>query len=851
MSDSLGILSKAGMHWLLKMAWRDGKASGSRLLLFMASIVLGIAAVVSIQSFSDNLKHNIALQSKALMGADFIIDSRQPANEKVQEIIDSLGGADGMEVNFASMVAFPKSGATKLVRIRGIEGDFPFYGELETEPLSAAKEYQDKAGALVDATVMLQFDLQKGDSIKVGTVTLPILGALESAPGDNAISSSVAPSVLIPYRLIEETGLLQKGSRLEYNYYFVADATTDLNLLDRTIDPILDAENADLDTHTSTSRRLGRRYDNVGKFLNLVAFIALLLGCVGIASSVHIYIKEKLRSVAVLKCLGATRKQTFLIYLLQITGMGLIGGIIGTIAGLFLQQAFPLLLQSFLPFEVQLSFTVQPIIMGLLLGVCMSVLFALLPLLGTWYVSPLQVLRIQEGVSLRSRRATVLVLSAIMLFIFSFSFWLLDNLRFALSFVAGILVTFSILGGIAVLFMRGIKKYFPTSWGFLARQSLLNLFRPNNQTMVLILAIGVGAFLISTLYFTKDILLAKATLEKQGQSPNLILLDVQTAQKESVANSITPNGLPIIDNIPIIAMRMHSINGRSVDDIRLDSTSTINQWILNHEFRVTYRDSLVASENLVSGEWVGRAAANTPIPISVAENVAGDSQVVIGDSLVFNVQGVLMNTIVASIRAVDWSRMQPNFSIVFPGGVLENAPQFHVLSTHVPDKASSARLQRELVRKFPNVTIIDLRQVLVIIEGILDKITWVINFMAFFSILTGIIVLIGSVRTSKYQRIKESVLLRTIGAKSAQILKITALEYFYLGLLGSGMGVLLSLVSSLLLAKWVFETTFVPSWVPFGLLLPGITILVLLIGLGNSRSVLKSPPLEVLRKEGH
>tara|TARA_R110002049_G_scaffold245100_1_gene418937 strand:+ start:1526 stop:4081 length:2556 start_codon:yes stop_codon:yes gene_type:complete len=849
-SDSLGILSKAGIRWLLKMAWRDGKASGRRLFLFMSSIVLGIAAVVSIQSFSDNLKHNIALQSKALMGADFIIDSRQPANERVQEIIDSLGGADGMEVNFASMVAFPKSGATKLVRVRGIEGGFPFYGELETEPLSAAKEYQDKAGALVDATVMLQFDLQIGDSIKVGTITLPILGALESAPGDNVISSSVAPSVLIPYRLIEETGLLQKGSRLEYNYYFVADATTDLNLLDRTIDPILDAENADLDTHTSTSRRLGRRYENVGKFLNLVAFIALLLGCVGIASSVHIYIKEKLRSVAVLKCLGATRKQTFLVYLLQIAGMGLIGGVIGTVTGLLLQQVFPLFLQSFLPFEVQLSFTVQPIIMGLLLGVCMSVLFALLPLLGTWYVSPLQVLRIQEGVSLRSRKATVLVLSAIMLFIFSFSFWLLDNLRFALSFVAGILVTFSILGGIAVLFMKGIKKYFPSSWGFLARQSLLNLFRPNNQTMVLILAIGMGAFLISTLYFTKDILLAKATLEKQGQSPNLILLDVQTAQKEPVAESISLKGLSILDNIPIIAMRMQSINGRSVDDIRSDSTSTINQWILNHEFRVTYRDSLVSSESLVAGEWVGTAPANALIPISVAENVAGDSQVVIGDSLTFNVQGVLMNTRVASIRAVDWSRMQPNFSIVFPSGILENAPQFHVLSTNVPNKTTSAELQRELVGKFPNVTIIDLRQVLVIIEGILDKISWVINFMAFFSILTGIIVLVGSVRTSKYQRIKESVLLRTIGAKSTQILKITALEYLYLGILGSGMGVLLSLIGSLLLAKLVFETTFIPSWIPFGLLLPGITLLVLLIGLGNSRSVLKSPPLEVLRKEG-
>ena len=229
--------------------------------------------------------------------------------------------------------------------------------------------------------------------------------------------------------------------------------------------------------------------------------------------------------------------------------------------------------------------------------------------------------------------------------------------------------------------------------------------------------------------------------------------------------------------------------------------------------------------------------------------MAKNAEVEVGDTLVFNVQGVLMETVVGSLRDVDWGRAQMNFSIVFPLGVLENAPQFYVLTTNAPNEEASADLQRALVGGFPNVSIIDLRQMLTTVQGILDKITWVINFMAFFSILTGIIVLIGSVRTSKYQRIKESVLLRTLGAKSNQILKITALEYLYLGVLGSGIGILLSLVSSLLLAILVFNAPFTPSIIPFVVLLPGISVLVLLIGLGNSRSVLNSPPLEVLRKE--
>ena len=842
------ITSKAGLNWLLKMAWRDGKASGSRLILFMASIILGIAAVVSIQSFSKNLEANIALQSKALMGADYIIDSNQLPTEKVQKIIDSLESR-GREVNFPSMAAFPKNGATKLVQVRGIEGDFPLYGEFETIPAKAGSEYMNKNGALVDATLMLQYQLKPGDSVKVGSLTFPIIGSVVSAPGSNAISTTVAPPVVLPFRFIDGTGLLQTGSRMKYNYYFKTPTGFDVEALDKAIDPILDAENADFDSHTSVSQRLGRRYENFARFLNLVAFIALLLGCVGIASSVHIYIKEKLRGIAVLKCIGATRKQTFLIYLLQIAGMGLFGGAVGTVLGVALQQVFPLILQDFLPFEVEISLATQPIIMGLLLGVFMSVLFALFPLLATWYVSPLEVLRVQEGKTVKSRKAVVFVLLSIMVFIFCFSLWILNNWRFAMAFVFGILVTFSVLAGIATLFMKGVKKYFPHSWGFTARQSLLNLYRPNNQTMVLILAIGVGSFLISTLYFTKDILLAKAALEESMQSPNIILLDIQTDQKEEVAKTIIPKGLPIINNIPIVTMRMHSIKGRPVNDIRLDTTSKMSQWILNHEFRVTYRDSMIASEILASGKWKNGIPKNGPIPISLADNVARDAGVIVGDTLMFNVQGVLMKTTVANIRAVDWGRMQLNFSIVFPEGILENAPQFHVITTNAPDEDTSAALQRELVSKFPNVSVIDLRQVLTLIQGILDKISWVINFMAFFSILTGIIVLIGSVRTSKYQRIKESVLLRTLGAKSKQILKITALEYLYLGVLGCGIGILLSLISSQLLAYFVFDSPFIPSWVPFTILLPGITLLVLLIGLGNSSTVLNSPPLEVLRKE--
>lgn len=843
-------VSRANALWLFKMAWRDGKASTKKLTLFMASIVLGIAAVVAIQSFGDNLKSNIALQSKSLMGADFKIDSSKPANETVLEIIDSLGGANAREISFSSMAAFPKNGVSKLVQVRGIEIGFPFYGELETEPESASKSFQNLGGALVDITAMFQLDLRPGDSIKIGQITLPIVGELKSIPGSSSIFGAVAPPVIIPYQFIEATGLVQTGSRIGYDYYFVADSDIKVDQLYSKIGKVLEAHEAGLDTHTSTSRRLGRRYDNFGKFLNLIAFIALLLGCVGISSAINIYIKQKLGAVAILKCLGATKKQTFLIYLTQIAAIGLLGGILGTALGLVIQQLFPLFLQDLLPVDVQISLSPQAIIMGLLLGILMSILFALYPLMGTIYTSPLQALRVQPVSSSKSIKAGIAVLTGIFIFIFLFSFWLLKDWRYALVFVVGIVFTFSILIGISTLFMKGIKTYFPHSWGFLARQSLLNLFRPQNQTLILVIAIGIGTFLISILYFTKDVLLAQATIESQANSPNIILLDVQTEQKEAVARSIADQNLPLLDDIPIVTMRITSINGKLVNEIRQDSTSKVNRWILNHEFRTTYRDSLVSSETLLEGKWTPSVASTALIPISVSDNFAEDAKVKLGDLIIFNVQGVLLNTMVGSIRTVDWSRMQPNFTIVFPMGVLNKAPQFRVLTTKAPNEKASAALQKELVQKFPNVSILDLRQLLSVIEKLLDKISWIINFMAFFSIFTGIIVLLGAIRTSKFQRIRENVLLRTLGATSKQVLQITALEYTYLGVLGSMAGIVLSLISSQLLALLMFDTSFLPSWVPFLVLFPGITLLVLGIGLGNSLGVIKSPPLAVLRKEG-
>ena len=840
--------NNAGFLWLLKMALRDGKASYGKLLLFVFSITLGVAAVVSVHSFSRLLKENIALQSKSLLGADYVIESDRPVNDKVQGIMDSLGGSDAKEINFLSMAAFPGNNGTKLMEVRGVEGGFPFYGDLETNPSSAKTSFK-AGGALVDATTMLQLNLKKGDSIKLGAVTLPIAGALENVPGSTSVFGAIAPPVLIPFQFIETTGLVQTGSRIEYKYYFKADEGQDMALLNEKVEPVLDAEDADLDTHLSEARRLGRRYENFGKFLNLVGFIALLLGCVGIASGMGIYVQMKVKSIAVLKCLGASKKQSYLIFFVQIACMGIVGGLLGTIIGYGLQQLFPVLLGDLIPVEVDIALSLQSIVLGLSLGLAMSVLFALYPLMKTLYVSPLQALRVVQETQTRSKRATLLVGFGIISFVFGFSYWLLDDLLRSFFFVVGLLVVFLILTAVARLFMALLKRFFPYSWGFVPRQSLKNLFRPQNQTLVLVLSIGIGTFLISTLYFTKDMLLEKAAIEDSANSANMILMDIQSQQVEDVSNTIEASGMPVIDKISIVTMRVETLNGKHVEDIRKDTTSQVGRWILNHEFRVTYRDSLIGSEKVIEGKWVNNFNSDKDIPISVSSDFANMAKVTIGDPVSFNVQGRIMNTVVQSIREVDWSRLQPNFSVVFPSGVLESAPQFSVMTLRTPNDDSSAKLQQKLVSDFPNVSILDLKRILELLEDILAKIGWIINFMAFFSIFVGVAVLMGAIYSSKHQRVKQGALLRTLGAKTFQILKMIAIEYTILGFLGAFMGVVLAVLGSTLLAWMLFDTTFVPSVIPFAIILPAITFLVFALGVGNSVGIVRNSPLAVLKKE--
>jgi putative ABC transport system permease protein len=575
--------------WIFKMAGRDFRKNLSRLLLFVSSIVVGIAALVAISSFGENLVRDIDDQAKELLGADLVLENNKPLGKQA---IDSLALEIASEVNFASMVAFPKKDASRLTQVRALEGNFPFYGKLETLPIEGEADFRSGGKkALVEKALLTQFDAQVGDSIKIGKVLFEIVGELQKVPGQTGITASVAPAVYIPLAYLEETGLVQYGSRVEYSRYLQFPAGTQVDQLIEPFESQWEVDRIDADTVEDRKESTGRSFANLSNFLSLVAFIALLLGCVGVASAVNVFVKEKLASVAVLRCLGVPSLEVLLIYLVEIVGMGLVGAMIGSLMGTALQFVLPVVFSDFLPVEVSVGISWKSIGFGMVTGLLVSLLFALLPLLKVRKVSPMATLRPETAdTTLLKDPARWAVMLGILLFILGFSFYLLGKLTWAIGFTLFVLIAFGVLWGVGMAIMWSVRRFLPLSLSYPWRQALSNLYRPNNQTISLIATIGLGTAMISTLFFLQNQLLQEAKFADKEDQPNLLLFDIQTPQLEAVKTKVIAQNMRVLQEVPIVTMQLNAINGITKKaNEELPEEENYSRWLYNREFRVTYR----------------------------------------------------------------------------------------------------------------------------------------------------------------------------------------------------------------------------------------------------------------------
>ncbi len=835
------------------MAWRDSRRQRGRLALYTASISIGIAALVALQSLATSLKSQVDLQASALLGADIQVSSKQPFTKIFHTYLKSLNAQFSEQIRLTSMIYLPRGSHSRLAEIRALSEGYPFYGKIETQPPDAADTFYYDKKALVDETIMLQFGASVGDSIKIGNLFYEIEGKILSIPGETSLRSDIQPRVYIAKTNLDSLFLLQRGSRVEYSFFLKFKEEFSPEKLKKDFKEKFFSDNQTLNVTTveDRKRQIGRSLVNLNRFLNLGAFVALLLGAVGVASAVQNYIMQKLDTVAVLRGIGATLRQSFSIYLVQAAAMGIWGSIWGTILGILSLQFLPLIFGDLLPVEISIQLNFAPIFQAIAIGLGLSLIFAVRPLLTIRKSSPLRALRsaYEKPETLKDRIVDIFADLFVVIVTFVFAYQLTGRLSYGIGFTIGIATAFFCLFGLARFLTWSVRRFFPKGWNYECRQGLANLFRPNNQTNILLLGLGLGTFLVSTLYLAQDALISQIEGVGSKDRPNVVLFDIQTDQLKGLESTFSELDLPVLQQVPIVTMRLHSVKGILVRELKNKSNFQNRgrgDWALTREYRCTYRDTLNFSENLVSGQWTGNVKNDTTY-VSLESRIAENLNVTVGDSLVFDVQGVKIPVFVGSIREVDWQRIMPNFFVVFPNGILEEAPQFHVIVTRFNSSMQLAYLQRKSSMLFPNISIIDLDLILSTVDTILEKVSFIIKFLATFSLFTGIIVLIGIVAASRYQRVRESILLRTLGASKNQISRIMFLEYIFLGTLSALTGLALSVGGAWALSFFLFEIPFNPELLPLFFAVPFVAGLTTLVGHLSARNVSSSPPLEILR----
>lgn len=828
--------------WTWKMAWRDSRTQRLRLLIFSLAIVSGIAALVAIHSLKASVEKGIQIQAKDLLGSDLQVSSSQSISPDDVAGLAKRASRITREIAFPSMMSFP-NGSARLVNVRALEGDYPYYGKIETTPADAWQQRTEQPGVLLDAALLEQFQVKPGDEVELGRTRLKILGAIRNAPPRASRFSAIAPEAYVHLGDIQQSGLIGANSLVTHLVHLEIPQPPPSAELKENIRRAFPAASWRLETPEDRQETLGDALDLFQRYLGILALASLTLGALGVAGAVQSHINRRVATIAILRCLGAPRQLAAAVYIAQSAALGFFGALLGAGIGILLQTGLLSLFRDSLPVAVDPSPEWATVFRTTLAGFAVCCGFALIPILKIHRISPAATLRsgsFLPGSLLRTLPVYVLLTALlVVLALTNDADW-----KRALALVGGLAVAFALVILVARTLMAATRRIVRPSWPYLLRQGISNLHRPGNQTLLFLLSLGLGTFLLLTLLLVGHLLQQRLHITEAAENPNLYLIDVQPDQVEGVTALVKSQGLPVLETAPMVTMRVQSLN-----NVPVTKAEGVPRWIANREFRSSYRAHLNSSETLIAGQWHDTVPdAQGPIPVSLEEKIAGDMRLKLGDTLTLDVQGVTLEARVTSIRKVDWSRFNLNFFMVFPPGALEGAPGFHVVTTRTPDAAAVGRLQQRLTRDYANVTSIDLAQILETIRTLFTQISWVVTLLGGLTLIAALPIVTGTLLNGRDVRLRESVLLRTLGASARQVRTILVIEYATLGILAALTGTLLAVGATSLLAIYVFKTPPAPH---VGVLLTAFfttTAIAVLGGLALSRGVSNHPPLDILRR---
>ena len=843
--------------FIIRMALREIRSSWQRLLFFFICIAVGVAAIIALRSVIQSVRTGMSQQAQSLIASDILLTSNRDFTSKVLDTLASEQRAgrvtavsQATEIPTMVRPADPSKAVTRMVELRAVQREFPLYGTLTLANGTYSHDLLRDHGVIVRPELLAQLDLKVGDRILIGNVPFEIRGVIGSEPGRSLGAFSLGPRVIIDYAALADTGLLSFGSRASHQLLLRVPAPA--------LDPLTDSlrsafanEFVGVRSYRRSEDQMGQNLTRAENYLSLVGLVVLILGGIGVSSVTRVFVQQKLRSIAILKCVGASSREILAVYMTQVLLLGIAGSVLGVAIAAAVIAAVPAFVGNIAAvLHVDYGLTPTAVAQGFAVGLLVSVLFSLVPLLDVRHVKPSLLLRHDipppAGIDWLKWGVTAAVAASLV----AVAAWQAGSLRVGLMLSGGFIATAFVLHLAGLALVRAVQPLrFARS--FALRQAVLHIARPGNQTRVILLAVGLGTFFILGVRTLQANLLEDFAIQVGEDAPDMFLIDIQADQKDTLAAFVDEqNGREAPPNvIPVLRARITAVRGREVN---LETYEQVRgRGSLSREYTITYRPQINSNEELLQGKWWDASPSTGEAEVSIEESLQQRFRINIGDQMQFDVLGRTIPARVTSVRKVNWRDYRSGgFMIVFRPGPFENAPHSYISSVNGPrDPAARARMQAALVARYPNVSVIDLREVLDTIQTIVDGVTLGVTVVGGLVLFSGMLILIGAVSMTKFQRVYEAAILKTLGASSRLITAMLLLEYGVLGAIAGTVGALGAIALSWAVAHYALDLTWHAAPVITIVGIIATAVCVGAIGVLASLDVLRHKPLATLRAE--
>jgi putative ABC transport system permease protein len=886
-------------RFILRMAWRETRGAWRHFLYFFACIAIGVGALVGVSLFGTNMERAVTKEARGLLGGDLEIRVTHPLSLAGQAVLNSLGERDMAFTHVSELVAMAArttkgSAATQsiqIIELKAVESAYPLYGAIRLDPAQSLDVLlhpdERRCGghacfvAVVQESLLIRMGLSVGDQLKIGQAMFLITGLVRTEPDRMANAFTLGPRVMIAQEGLRAAELIKPGSRVRERYLVKMPSDMPVEPLLSELRDRLTADSARVSSYRTAQSQLRQFLDQLSRYLGLIGLTALFIGGLGVGTSIHAFLRDKLRTIAILKAVGADSATVVSTYVVQAIFLGCVGSLAGILLGIGLQRGLPPLMAALFVSDLleqlgvssELSwFSVWPLMKGAALGLLSTLLFTLWPLLKIRDVHPGAIFRrdaeqatvehgtppsrwwVKWGLADRWNVGTAAV---IILGLCALSVWQAGSWSIGFLFLGALSLAITILFVCARVFVRGLA-WAPMPRVLSLRYALGNVVRPGSQATGIMVAIGIGVMVIVTVSLVEQALLSQIQENRPADAPTFFFIDIQPDQaKEFVSLVDRETGRARPELTPLVRSRLHAIDGHVVtteEGLEKNGKGTEGkeargkQWYFTREYVLTFLDQLPKDNQLIKGEWWKPGQVfSTPL-VSVEEDAATHLGLAIGSIVEFDIQGATVSAKVSSIRKVEWGNFSTNFYMILSPGALVEAPFTYVATVRVsPEK--EVPLQQAVVASFPNISAIHIGDVLDGFARVLDRLSLAIRAVALFCVVAGGLVMAAALAATRYRRLYESVILKALGATRGLIARAFAIEYVLLGVVAGLIGLTLGSVLSWAVLRYVFDLPWSihPRVLGIGLLLT--MLLTLIVGFASTYRILGQRPLAVLRHE--